>query len=133
MFIKEYTIMNYETTKHRSRTGQEAQQGCKITQAIRGEPGSGTFGERMWDIATASVSLCSRGRKFIQDAANSRRERSGDCKIASKCDQGSPEVKQKDKRKYQRDHNRSDKGLFKKAWDVREIIDRWSLSMSSIG
>ena len=133
MFIKEYTIMNYETTKHRSRASQEAQQSGEAAQEVRTEPGHRTFGGGMRDIAATGVSLCSRGRKVIEGVTNSRGERSGDCKITCEYNQRSSAVKQENKRKYQWDYNGSDKCLFKTTWRKRKSIDRWSLSTSLTG
>ena len=82
MFIKEYTIMNYETTKHRNRASQAAQQGGETAQEIRIRPGHRTLGEGMRDIATTGVSLCARGRKVIEDVTGSRGKRIGNGKIA---------------------------------------------------
>lgn len=132
MFIKRYTIMNYETTKHRDRASQEAQQGSETAQEIRVESGHRTNGKGMRDIATASVSLCARGRKDVEGVKNSRWERSGDCKNTSEYNQRSSAIKQENKRKYQWDYNRSDKCLFKATW-LKRILDRWSLSMSLTG
>ena len=126
--------MNYETTKHRGRASQEAQQSCGAAQEIRIESGHRTFGKGMWDIAATGVSLCARGRKVVEDVRSSRRERSSDGEIARKNDRRSPAIKQEDAREYQWDYNRSDKDLSKAQWDVREIItDRLILSMSLTG
>lgn len=134
MFIKEYTIMNYETTKYRDRASQEVQPGSETAQEIRVESGHRTFGEGMWYIATPGVSLCARGGKDVEGITSSRRERSSDGEIARKDDRRSPAVKQEDAREYQWDYNRSDKDLPKAQWDVREIItDRLILSMSLTG
>jgi hypothetical protein len=133
MFINEYTIMNYETTNHRSRESQEDQQGDEATQENQIESGHRTFGGGMRDIAATGVSLCARGGEVVEGATNSRRERSGDCKITCEYNQRSPAIKQENKREYQWDYNRSDKGLSKTTWRKKEDIDKWSFSMSLTG
>ena len=133
MFIKEYTIMSYETAKHRSRASQETQQGSETAQESRAKSGHRTLGEGMRDIAATGVSLCARGRKIVEGVTNSGWERSGDCKITREYNQRSPAVEQENKRKYQWDYNRSDKCLFKTTWRKRKIINRWPLSMSLTG
>ena len=134
MFINRYTITNYETTKHGSRAGQTDQQSGEASEEISVKAeGNRMYERRVRDIATTGVSLCAGGRKVIEDVTSSRGERSGDCKIACKYNQRSSAIEQEDKRKYQRDYNRSDKDLFKTKWDVKKIKDRWSSSMNLIG
>lgn len=137
MFIKRYTITNYETAKHGDRTGQAYQQGGETVKEISIESeGHRSDERRVWDITAAGVSLCARGGEDWEDedVTNSRGERSGDGQIASRIDQRGPAIKQEAGRKYQWDYNRSDKGLPQAQWDVREIIiERLSLSMSLIG
>lgn len=126
--------MNYETTKHRDRASQEAQQGSETAQEIRVESGHRTFRQGVRDIATPGVSLCARGRKDVEGITSSRRERSSDGKIASEDDRRSSTIKQEDAREYQWDYNRSDKDLPKAQWGVRKIIiNRLILSMSLTG
>ena len=50
MFIKRYTIMNYERTKYRDRSSQEAQQGRETAQEIRIESGYRTNGQRKFPL-----------------------------------------------------------------------------------
>ena len=134
MFIKEYTIMNYETAEYRSRQGQANQQGDGIVKRISIKCESNRMYEGgVRNIAATGISLCARGGEIVEDITSSRRERIGDGEIAFKYDRPSSENEQKDQRKHQWDHNRSVKGLLKKAWDARKVIDRLSLNMSSIG
>jgi len=133
MFIKRYTIMNYETTEHGSRASQAAQQGSETAQETRIESGHRTFREGIRDIAATGVSLCARGRKVVKSITNSRGERSGDCKITYEYNQRSSAIKQEDQRKHQWDYNRSDKCLSKTIWRVRKITDRLSLNMNLTG
>lgn len=134
LFIKAYTFMHYETAKHRGRQGQANQPGGGIVKGISIKfKGNRMYEGRVWDIAATGISLCARGREVVEDTTSSRRERTGDGKIACKHDQPGSEIKQKDQRKHQWDHNRSVKDLLKKTWSERKIIDRLSSSMSSIG
>ena len=132
MFIKEYTIMNYEKAKYRSRTSQEAQPSSEITQEIRIESGHRTSREGVQDVAATGVPICAGGGEFAEGVRSSRRERGSNCKNTGEYNQRSSVVKQEDQRKYQWDYNRSDKSLSKATWGVRKIKDRWSLSMSLI-
>ena len=126
--------MNYETTKYASQQSQTNQQGMGIVKEISIELESNRMYERrVRDIAATGISLCARGREAVEDLASSRGERISDGEITCEHDQPSSEIKQKDQRKHQWDHNRSVKGLLKKVWNARKIIDRLSSSMSSIG
>ncbi len=126
--------MNYETTKYRDRSSQEAQQGRETAQKIRIESGHRTNGQGIWDITAAGISLCARGRKDVEGITSSGRKRSSDGEIARKNDRRGPAIKQEDAREYQWDYNGSDKDLPKAQWDARKIItDRLILSMSLTG
>jgi len=125
--------MNYEKAKHRSRAGQADQQGGDAAEEISIK----SKGHRMYkrgirDIPAASVSLCTGGGRDWKNIASSREKRSGDGQIACWIDQGHSATKQENENKYQWNHSRSDKDLFKTEWDIRKIKDRWRLSMSLI-
>jgi len=133
-FIKIYTIMNYERTKHRNRASQKGQQSSEASKEISiKSKGHRMYEKGVWNIQTPSVSLCTRGRRDRKDITGSRGKKSGDGQIACWVDQCHSAAEQENKNKYQWNYSRSDKALSKTGWEVRKIEDRWHLSMSMIG
>jgi|GEM_PF-5244608 len=133
MCIKRYILMNYETAKYGGRANQAGQQGGESAEEIAIKSrGDQEHARRIRDIATAGVSVCTRGRKIREDVRGARREGSHDCEIACEYRKASSLLEEKKERKHQRNYNRGVEDLLKTKWDIKRISDKWCLSMSLI-
>ena len=134
MFIKDYIITNYETTKHQGRAGQTNQQSCEAAEKIAIESESDRiFKKRIWGITSTGISLCSRSGKADEGIASARGERSCSCKITGEHEQKNSETEKEKERKYQWDYDRVVKGIPKTKWHIRRNVDEWNLNMNLIG
>ena len=135
MFIENYIIMNYETTKYAGRAGQEAQQGYDSAEAITIKSKSNRMlAGRIWGIATTGVSVCARSWKTWGTSNCSRRRKgNGGYQIASEHGQTNADAEKEEKGKYRRYYNRGAGDLFERKWDLKSIPGKWSLSMSLTG
>jgi len=134
MFIKNYIIMNYETTKYGDPKGRADQQGGESAKEITIKSKSDrVFAGRIRHLSPTSVSVCARSWQIWEDNGLARGERSGGRTIAGKYDQASADVKEEKEGQYRRDYNRSSGDLFERKWDLKRIPDKWRSSMSLTG
>ena len=134
LFIKNYIIMNHETTKHGNRACRTDQQGCEFAEEVTVKSKSDRMlAGRIRDVAATGVSVCARSRKVWEGFSFARGEGGCDCEITCEHDRASADVETGKKCKYRRDYNRGAKDLLERKWDLKRTPDLCRLSMSLIG
>ncbi len=98
MFIKRYTITNYETAKYEYRTSETDQQSGEVAQEVllRAE-GDKTFDRGVQDIEAAGISLCTRSGQVVEGDRSTRRKRSIDYEVAYEHNRANPEIETQDR------------------------------------